>query len=151
MTKSMEIKSAIDWNNRNTWEQICEKAGYSPEKIGAYVRENLLRDTKNSAVQEPAGSPADISAQNNPDGGQPLTMDELQKMNDGDVWIVGPAGADGSRRIMHALVEFDQASGNVWLTNSLGGRAIFDSLNEAGAVICRKKPQAMQAGCCPER
>ena len=143
MTKNMETKSAIDWNDRNIWKRICEKAGYSPEKIGAYVLENLLNGAAYSVEQESDRSAAGISAQNNTSSSLPLSMDELREMNDTDVWIVFPAGADGSRRITHALVESDQNSENVWLTNSLGGRVIFDDLNETGAVIFRKKPQTM--------
>ena len=143
MIKGMETKSGINWNDRRVWEQICENVGYSPEKIGAYVLENLLNGIGVPPVQHPNEDAAGVSGEDHTSGSLPLTMDELREMNDADVWIVFPAGADGSRRIIHALVESDRDSGNVWLTNSLGGRVIFDDLNETGAGIFRKKPQIM--------
>ena len=85
MAKSMKIKSGRDWNDRNIWVRICENVGYSPEKIGAYVLENILNGTGYPATQEPDRSAAVISTQNNTSGSLPLSMDELREMNDADV------------------------------------------------------------------
>lgn len=79
-------------------------------------------------------------------GCPPLTMDELQMMNDADVWVVYPTSVSGERLIMHALVEFDPESGNVWLTNNLGGRSIFDDVIEDGAAVYRRKEDIPQSG-----
>lgn len=77
-----------------------------------------------------------IQQEDNP----PLTFDELRRMNEVDVWVAYPPTLGGEQLIMHALVEYDEESENVWLTNNLGGRSIYDDVIEDGAVVYRRKP-----------
>lgn len=71
----------------------------------------------------------------------PLTLEELREMDDADVWVAYPPDLSGDRLIMHALVEYDNESENVWLTNNLGGRSILDEVSEDGGIVYRRKPE----------
>ena len=71
----------------------------------------------------------------------PLTLEELRGMNDADVWVAYPPSFDGEQLIMHALVEYDSESENVWFTNNLGGRSTFDEVSEDGGLAYRRRPE----------
>lgn len=55
---------------------------------------------------------------------QPLTFDELRKMNGQPVWVLFKTDADGAQLRMWCLVENDPY-GSCYLTNSYGGRDEF--------------------------
>lgn len=76
-----------------------------------------------------------------PQPNDPLTLEELREMDDFDVWVTFPPDLNGDRLVMHALVEYDSESGDVWLTNNLGGRSTFDEVSEDGGIAYRRKPE----------
>lgn len=76
------------------------------------------------------------------DDNQPLTLEELREMDDVDVWIAYPPDLDGDGLVIHALVEYDIESGDVWLTNNLGGRSTFNDVSDGGGIAYRRRPEA---------
>lgn len=83
---------------------------------------------------------ASATTQNNP-----LTLEELQEMDDADVWVAYPPIL-GGHLTMHALVEVTKETGVVWLTNNLGCRSTFDEISEDGALVYRRKPEEADDG-----
>ena len=71
---------------------------------------------------------------------EPLTLDELRKMNGKPVWVV--YGEDTG---MWALVEVCEES--IFLTNNLGGRTEYADdaeLEDDGLTVYRQKPEEVQ-------
>lgn len=108
---------------------LCAEPGSEEEMCSAFVL--CLIDSEPTIAPPP---------------NDPLTLDELREMDDVDVWVTFPPDLDGDRLVMHALIEYDSKSGDVWFTNNLGGRSTFDEVSEDGGLAYSRKPEEDQRG-----
>ncbi len=81
---------------------------------------------------------------------EPLTRDELLKMDGEPVWIVFTPDTSGECLAMWALVSVDNENDEIYLRNSIGGSSAYDEVWADIQAIYRRKPKDRETEVCPE-
>ncbi len=82
-----------------------------------------------------------LRAQAEAEKNEPLTLNELQKMDGEPVWIVFTPDAGGENPAMWALVSVDEEDNEIFLLNSTGGSSAYEEVWADIKAIYRRKPE----------
>ncbi len=102
-----------------------EDTGLTPEEVMelAQAKKDAMNETQSRAEKN-----------------EPLTLDELRKMDGEPVWIAFTPNADEESLAMWALVSADDEGREVFLLNNTGGSAAYEEVWTDIKAIYRHKP-----------
>ncbi len=82
-----------------------------------------------------------LRAQAEAERNEPLTLDELRRMDGEPVWIVFTPDTSGECLAMWVLVSVDNENDEIYLQNSIGGSSAYDEVWADIQAIYRRKPK----------